>query len=150
MRVVEGVPLIQKTENLPHLDHPPLQRLLEAIGQGEYAVLEAEPGVNVLLYVRLLVDLESQLFFHRAEPPCVAIREVDDALEVDDAFTVESIEATTRALAEEQGAGFGRIIHPARLAATGTTAGVGMVETLISIGRDETIQRLRRAAVTLG
>ena len=72
-----------------------------------------------------------------------------DALEAEDAFTVESTEATMRTLAEQQGAGFGRIIHPVRLAATGSTAGAGMFETLVVIGKDETIQRLRRAAETL-
>ena len=73
-----------------------------------------------------------------------------DALEAEDAFTVESTEATMRALAEEKGAGFGRIIHPVRLAATGTTVGAGMFETLVLFGKDETVRRLRRAADVLG
>ena len=73
-----------------------------------------------------------------------------DALEGERAFTAESTEATMRALAEERGAAFGRVIHPVRLATTGTTAGAGMFETLALIGRDETIRRLRRAAEVLG
>ena len=55
-----------------------------------------------------------------------------------------------RQLAEDEGAGFGRIIHPVRLAATGVTAGAGMFETLVVIGREATIRRLRRAADVLG
>ena len=73
-----------------------------------------------------------------------------DALEADDAFTVESTEATMRRVAEEREAGFGRIIHPVRLATTGTPAGAGMFETLALIGKDETVRRLRRAAEVLG
>ncbi|MEM0963121.1 MAG: glutamate--tRNA ligase [Bacteroidota bacterium] len=69
-----------------------------------------------------------------------------DRLEADDAFTEESTEAAMRQLAEDEGVGFGRIIHPVRLAATGTPAGAGMFETLVVIGRVETIVRLRRAA----
>ena len=73
-----------------------------------------------------------------------------DRLEADDAFTEASTEAAMRALAEDHGVGFGRIIHPVRLATTGVTAGAGMFETLVAIGRQPTIRRLRRAAETLG
>ncbi len=76
-----------------------------------------------------------------------------DRLEADGAagvpFTEESTEAAMRALAEEEGAGFGRIIHPVRLATTGVTAGAGMFETLVVIGREVTVRRLRRAAEVL-
>ena len=73
-----------------------------------------------------------------------------DRLEADDAFTEESTEAAMRGLAEDEGVGFGRVIHPARLAVTGVTAGAGMFETLIVVGREATIRRLRRAAEVLG
>ena len=78
------------------------------------------------------------------------VRAYADRLEADDMFTVESTEAVMRQLAEDEGAGFGRIIHPVRLAATGVTAGAGMFETLVVIGREATIRRLRRAADVLG
>ena len=73
-----------------------------------------------------------------------------DRLESADAFTEESTEAAMRGLAEDEGVGFGRVIHPVRLAATGTPVGAGMFETLVAIGRDATIRRLRRAAEVLG
>jgi glutamyl-tRNA synthetase len=73
-----------------------------------------------------------------------------DRLEADDAFTEASTEAAMRALGEYEGAGFGRIIHPVRLATTGTTVGAGMFETLVAIGREATIRRLRRAAERFG
>ncbi|MEP0545348.1 MAG: glutamate--tRNA ligase [Rhodothermales bacterium] len=78
------------------------------------------------------------------------VRAYADRLEADDAFTVESTEAVMRQLAEDEGAGFGRIIHPVRLATTGVTGGAGMFETLVVIGREATIRRLRRAADVLG
>ena len=77
------------------------------------------------------------------------VRLYADRLEADDAFTEESTEAVMRQLAEDEDAGFGRIIHPVRLATTGTTAGAGMFETLMLIGRAATIRRLRRAAEIL-
>lgn len=73
-----------------------------------------------------------------------------DRLEADDAFTEASTETVMRQLAEDEGVGFGRIIHPVRLATTGTTVGAGMFETLVAIGRSATIRRLRRAADVLG
>ena len=78
------------------------------------------------------------------------VRAYASRLEADDAFTLESTEAAMRAMTEDLGVGFGRIVHPVRLAATGTTVGAGLFETLLVIGREETIQRLRRAAETLG
>lgn len=73
-----------------------------------------------------------------------------DRLEADADFTEASTEAAMRGLAEDEEVGFGRIIHPVRLAATGTPVGAGMFETLVVIGRDATIRRLRAAAETLG
>ncbi|PAP77885.1 glutamate--tRNA ligase [Rubrivirga marina] len=73
-----------------------------------------------------------------------------DRLEADADFTEASTEAAMRGLAEDEAVGFGRIIHPVRLAATGTPAGAGMFETLVVIGREATVRRLRKAADTLG
>ena len=70
-------------------------------------------------------------------------------LETDDVFTEASTEAAMRDLAETQGVGFGRIIHPVRLATTGTIAGAGMFETLVVIGREACIRRLRKAVEVL-
>ena len=73
-----------------------------------------------------------------------------DRLDALDAFTLESTEAAMREQAEAMKVGFGRIIHPVRLAVTGTTAGAGMFDTLLAIGQQESAARLRRAADTLG
>jgi glutamyl-tRNA synthetase len=78
------------------------------------------------------------------------VRTYADRLEAADDFTEESTEALMRQVAEDEGAGFGRIIHPVRLATTGVTGGAGMFETLVLVGRDAAIRRLRRAADHLG
>ena len=77
------------------------------------------------------------------------VRGYADRLDALDAFTLETTEAAMRAQAEDAGVGFGRIIHPVRLAVTGTTAGAGMFDTLLAIGQAESAARLRRAADTL-
>ena len=73
-----------------------------------------------------------------------------DRLDADADFSVESTEAAMRQLAEDEGAGFGRIVHPVRLAATGTSVGAGLFETLVVIGKEATVRRLRSAASVLG
>ena len=78
------------------------------------------------------------------------VRAYADRVEALDAFDEASTEAAMRKLAEAEGVGFGRIIHPVRLATTGTTAGAGMFETLVAIGQGATVRRLRRAADELG
>ena len=78
------------------------------------------------------------------------VRLYADLSEADETFTEESTEIAMRDLADTQGVGFGRIIHPVRLATTGTTAGAGMFETLVVIGREACIRRLRKAAELLG
>ncbi|GAB5535234.1 MAG: glutamate--tRNA ligase [Rubricoccaceae bacterium] len=72
-----------------------------------------------------------------------------DRLEADSAFTEASTEAAMRQLVEDEEVGFGRVIHPVRLATTGVSSGAGMFETLIAIGRDAVIERLRSAASEL-
>lgn len=73
-----------------------------------------------------------------------------DRVEALESFDEGTTEAAMRDLAEAEGAGFGRIVHPVRLAVTGTTVGAGMFETLAVIGQTETVRRLRRAAEVLG
>lgn len=65
-------------------------------------------------------------------------------------FDAASAEAAMRDLAEAEGVGFGALVHPARLAVTGVTAGAGLFETMEVVGREACVRRLRRAAESLG
>ncbi len=58
-------------------------------------------------------------------------------------WTVEGLEAVTRAIAEELGVKFADVVHPTRVAATGRTVGPGLFETLWGLGRERTLMRLR-------
>ena len=78
------------------------------------------------------------------------VRAYADRVEALETFDLETTEAAMRELAETEGAGFGRIVHPVRLAVTGTTVGAGMFETLVAIGQGASVRRMRRAADELG
>ncbi len=73
-----------------------------------------------------------------------------DRLEQADPFSEETAEAILRALAEENQAGAGRIIHPTRLAVSGTTAGPSLFAMMDVLGRETCVRRLRRAVEVLG
>jgi len=58
----------------------------------------------------------------------------------------DSLEAALKALAEKLDIKTGQLIHPTRLAVTGSTAGPGLYELLEVLGRDESVKRMRAAA----
>ncbi|MBI4575981.1 MAG: glutamate--tRNA ligase [Planctomycetes bacterium] len=57
-----------------------------------------------------------------------------------------ALEAGARAFAAEHGLSFGKLVHPVRAALTGRTAGPGLFEVAVLLGRERSLARLRRAA----
>jgi glutamyl-tRNA synthetase len=62
-------------------------------------------------------------------------------------FDQENLEATLKGMAEELDIKTGQLIHPTRLAVTGMTKGPGLFQLLELLGREETVKRMRSAAV---
>ena len=60
-------------------------------------------------------------------------------------FTHESAEQVLEALAAERGTKKARIIHPTRLALSGTSRGPGLYEMMVTLGQPIVIDRLRQA-----
>jgi glutamyl-tRNA synthetase len=56
-----------------------------------------------------------------------------------------ALEQAFRALAEQRGAGLGKLLQPLRVAATGSTVSPPLFETLALIGRDRTLRRIDAA-----
>ncbi len=61
-------------------------------------------------------------------------------------WTSEALEATTKALAEAQNLGLGKLAQPMRAALTGTTTSPGIFDVLVLLGRDEALARLNAQA----
>jgi glutamyl-tRNA synthetase len=72
----------------------------------------------------------------------------DRLASVDD-FTHDATESTLRAYAEEQAVKAGLLINAARTALTGQSVGPGMFDIMVTLGRQRTAERLRRAAAVL-
>ncbi|MGN6498569.1 MAG: glutamate--tRNA ligase [Tsuneonella sp.] len=67
---------------------------------------------------------------------------VSQALHRQNDWTIEALEATTKALAEELGLGLGKLAQPMRAALTGTTTSPGIFDVLVLLGRDEALARI--------
>lgn len=57
-------------------------------------------------------------------------------------WTIEALEATTKALAEELELGLGKLAQPMRAALTGTTMSPGIFDVLVLLGREESLARI--------
>jgi glutamyl-tRNA synthetase len=64
-------------------------------------------------------------------------------------WTAESLEASLRALADERGAGSGKILQPLRVALTGRAVSPGIFDVLVLLGRERSLARIDRAVEML-
>lgn len=70
-----------------------------------------------------------------------------DALAVVEPFERRAVEAALRDVSTRSGVDARALIHPARVALTGKTAGPGLFELIEVLGRERAVERLRRASV---
>jgi len=74
------------------------------------------------------------------------LRRIHQRLAGENDWTSASLEATTKALAEEEGLGLGKLAQPMRAALTGTTTSPGIFDVLVLLGRDEALARINAQA----
>jgi glutamyl-tRNA synthetase len=72
------------------------------------------------------------------------LRQVRERLATAERWEEETLEGLLRGLAEELGVGAGKLIHPLRVAVTGTVASAGIFEVLVLLGRERSLQRVDR------
>jgi glutamyl-tRNA synthetase len=70
------------------------------------------------------------------------VGQVAARLRAENNWTIEALEATTKALADELEVGLGKLAQPMRAALTGTTTSPGIFDVLVLLGRDEALARL--------
>lgn len=78
------------------------------------------------------------------------VRAYADAVQATEAFDAETLEALLRQTTDAAGVKAADLIHPVRIATTGTTAGASLFHTLEVLGRETVVRRLRAAADRLG
>ena len=78
------------------------------------------------------------------------LAEVSAALAAENDWTIEALEATTKALAERLELGLGKLAQPMRAALTGTTTSPGIFDVLVLLGREEALARIDAQAAPAG
>ena len=73
------------------------------------------------------------------------LRAARDALADAQPFTLENVEAALRGVVARQATKPGKIFQPVRVAIAGTTVSPGIFESVVLLGRDETLARIDRA-----
>jgi glutamyl-tRNA synthetase len=74
------------------------------------------------------------------------LEELSGRLSVLDPLDLASSEGALRALADAKNVKAGLLINAARVALTGQGVAPGLFEVMVALGKDRTVQRLRRAA----
>ncbi|MBU1694323.1 MAG: glutamate--tRNA ligase [Verrucomicrobia bacterium] len=74
-----------------------------------------------------------------------ALRALSDRLAALDPFNAQTTEQALRALAEERGEGAGVLVHPVRVAVSGSSEGPSLFHMLEVLGKDRVLARIARA-----
>jgi glutamyl-tRNA synthetase len=74
-----------------------------------------------------------------------ALSAARDALADAEPFDFQAVEAALRGVVERTGRKPAGVFQPVRVAIAGTTVSPGIFESVIALGRDETLQRIDRA-----
>ncbi len=75
---------------------------------------------------------------------------LSEMLHVQNNWTIETLEATTKSYAETLGLGLGKLAQPMRAALTGTTTSPGIFDVLVLLGKEESLARIDAQASPAG
>ena len=85
-----------------------------------------------------------------AETTLKALKAAQEKLSLLESFDHDSLESTLRPLAEELGLKTGQLFSPLRVATTGRTAAPPLFETMVVLGKERCLERIRVAVGKLG
>ena len=138
---------------LPHLSDLGIDAQNDAFTQGVIETLQprsktlVEMAESAIFYYKNDVEFEEKAAKKFLKPGTeTLLNQCADALEALAEFTQEAQEGVFKQIMEDQGLGFGKIAQPLRVAVTGTTVSPGIFEMLIALGKEKTVQRIRKAA----
>jgi glutamyl-tRNA synthetase len=130
----------------PAPDHPGFSALVDLLKSRARTVDDLAAQA-----VGYLVDLpeldEAAVAKHWAKDPAVTASRLRATLAVlsEGEWTAAALEERMRAHAEREGVGFGRLIHPLRVALTGTAHSPGIFDVLVVLGPNRARARVERA-----
>lgn len=90
-----------------------------------------------------LPDERKQIFW--ANPRVKEFNKLADELAAVEVFTIPAVENTFRSCVKELQVEMSDLVHPVRIALSGSEIGPGLFETMVVLGKEQTVKRLRQA-----
>lgn len=151
LKVVPGTEPVGENSLETHegMDHKQFQRLLlivKALGN-RLKLLKDVPPMLGYFYSDDYKEDESAVRRHLVRPEVKErLNALADELEKLSYFDYTSTEEALRGLADTMGIQAGELIHPARVALTGGSVSPDIFWVIVLLGKNKTVERLRRAA----
>ena len=109
-----------------------------------------EMGRALSAYARDPEDYDADGMKKQIRPETPAhLERLIERFEEQEAWSVGALEAALRETAESLGVSAGKLIHPVRIALTGTTVGAPLFDVIALLGKETTLRRLRRFLETV-
>lgn len=102
------------------------------------------------LFTKRPLDMSEKALALLDDESRARLGELSTRLARENHWTIEALEATTKAYAEELELGLGKLAQPLRAALTGTTTSPGIFDVLVLLGRDESLARIDAQALPTG
>ena len=138
---------------VPHLADLGIEAQNDAFTQGVIETLQprsktlVEMAQGAAFYYKDEIEFEEKAAKKFLKPETAdLLTKCADAFDGLGDFGQASQEEAFKQIMEETGLGFGKIAQPLRVAVTGTTVSPGIFEMFIALGKEKTIQRIRKAA----
>lgn len=138
---------------VPHLADLGIDAQNDAFTQGVIETLQprsktlVEMAQGAAFYYKDDIEFEKKAAKKFLKPETVdLLNKCADAFEGLGDFSQGAQEEVFKQIMEETGLGFGKIAQPLRVAVTGTTVSPGIFEMFIALGKEKTVQRIKKAA----
>ncbi|WP_321491635.1 glutamate--tRNA ligase [uncultured Desulfobacter sp.] len=138
---------------VPHLADLGIDATNDAFTQGVIETLQprsrtlVEMAQGAAFYYKDEIEFEEKAAKKFLLPESAGLlNKCADALEGLADFSQQAQEEVFKQIMEETKLGFGKIAQPLRVAVTGTTVSPGIFEMFIALGKEKTVQRIRKAA----
>lgn len=123
-----------------------LAMIVQILGNRLKLLREAPAQIGYFFKDRYAVDADAVERHIRPEGVSRRLLLLADALEALRYFDRGTVEETLRGLADTIGVEAGELIHPCRVALTGSTVSPDVFWVIVLLGKTKTVERLRRAA----
>ncbi len=122
-----------------------LNKIIKVLG-GRFSDLNRLPEMLSFFFTEDFTMEEEAVADNLTTETAPLLNKLADKIEADKSDSAEEMEAAIKAVAADLDIKPGAIIHPARVALTGTTRSAGMYDVMYLVGGPRVIERLRRAA----